>query len=164
MDQTIPESAQRRVGDIMTKEVITVKPDTRVSRIAWLMAEHNISGLPVVDEDKRVLGVVTELDMMLRNTRFKMPAFFMILDMIIYLETPQHFKTRLEHIMGVSARQIMTEPAVTITPDATIETLAELMVDRRRNPIPVIQADRLVGVVSRHDIIRLMAKEFEGES
>jgi CBS domain-containing protein len=159
MNETIPESARKHVGDIMTTEVVKVHPDTRVDHIARLMSDHGISGLPVVDENDRVLGVITELDMIVRNTRFKVPNFIMILDSIIYLETPQHFRERLEHMLGVTAKDIMSKPAVTIAPDATIEELAGLMVDRRKNPIPVVENERLVGIISRSDIIRLMARE-----
>jgi CBS domain-containing protein len=159
MNQTIPDSAKKRVGNIMTANVIKVHPDTPVNQIARLMSKHNISGLPVVDDNDRVLGVVTEMDMIVRNTRFKVPNFIMILDSIIYLETPHHFRERLEQMLGVTAREIMSKPAITIAPDATIEALAELMVDRRMNPIPVVEVDRLVGVISRSDIIRLMAQE-----
>ena len=159
MNETIPESARKHVGDIMTTEVVRAHPNTRVDHIARLMSDHDISGLPVVDENDRVLGVITELDMIVRNTRFKVPNFIMILDSIIYLETPQHFQERLEHMLGVMAKDIMSKPAVTIAPDATIEELARLMVDRRKNPIPVVENGRLVGIISRSDIIRLMARE-----
>ena len=159
MGQNIPDSAKKRAGDIMTPEVLTVGPDTPVSQIARLMSTHNVSGVPVVDDRNRVLGVVTELDMIVRNTRFKVPNFIMILDSIIYLETPKHFEERLQHMLGVTAREIMSAPAVTIAPDATIEDLAELMIGRRMNPLPVVKDDRLIGIISRSDIIRLMAQE-----
>ena len=159
MDQNIPDSAKKRAGDIMTTEVLTVNPDTPVYQIARLMSNHNISGVPVVDDHDRVLGVVTELDMIVRNTRFKVPNFIMILDSIIYLETPKHFEERLQHMLGVTAQEIMSAPAVTIAPDATIEDLAELMIGRRMNPLPVVKDDRLIGIISRSDIIRLMAQE-----
>lgn len=158
MNQMIPESEKRHVRDIMTADVVTVRPDTSVSEIARLMTEHAISGLPVVDENDKVLGVVTELDMIVRNTRFKMPAFIAFLDAIIYLETPGQYRERVEHMLGTTAGEIMSEPAVTVGPDASIEELAELMVDRKMNPIPVVAAGRLIGIVSRSDIIRLMAE------
>jgi CBS domain-containing protein len=159
MEQYIPESAKKRAGDIMTTDVVTVNLDTPVYRIARLMSAHDISGVPVVDDRNRVLGVVTELDMIVRNTRFKVPNFIMILDSIIYLETPKHFEERLQHMLGVTAQEIMSAPAVTIAPDATIEALAELMVGRRMNPLPVVKGERLIGIISRSDIIRLMAQE-----
>lgn len=155
-------SQQRRVGDIMTTEVMAVQPDTRVDEIARLMSQYHISGLPVVDADNYVVGVVTELDMIVRNTHFKLPSFLFIFDNMIPLEMPSHYRDRLEKVLGTTAREIMSEPAVTISPDATIEELAELMIDRRMNPIPVVEDDRLVGIVSRSDIIRLMAEDFGG--
>jgi CBS domain-containing protein len=84
--------------------------------------------------------------------------------MMFYLETPSHYEERLEHILGTTAEEIMSEPAKTIAPDATIEQLAEMMVGRRMNPIPVVDNERLVGIVSRSDIVRLMAKEFEDDA
>ena len=160
MSQILPDAAKKRVGDIMTRNVTTVGPDTAVSQIAHLMSNNDIGGLPVVDAGK-VIGVVTELDLIVRNTRFKMPAFFSILDMMIYLETPQHYQERLTHMLGTTAKEIMSKPAKVIAPNATIEELAELMVGRRMNPIPVVENGQLVGIVSRSDIVRLLAQEFE---
>src|SRR5574341_1179381 len=96
MSQTIPETTRKRVGDIMTGTAVSVRPETRVSEIARLMSQHAISGLPVVDADNRVVGVVTELDMIVRNTHFKLPNFIFIFDNMIPLEMPGHYRDRLE--------------------------------------------------------------------
>ncbi len=158
MDAILPEPTQYFVRDIMTRDIVKVMPDTSVSEIALLMSQHRISGVPVVDEQDRVLGVVTELDMIVRNTRFKLPAFFTLLNATIYLETPAHLKERLHHMLGLTAREIMSEKVMTVTTDASIEDLAELMVGQRGNPIPVVENGRLAGIVSRSDIVRWMAK------
>lgn len=164
MTDTKVESTQQRVADIMTTTVIKVQPETRVSEVARLMSQHHLSGLPVVNEADEVIGVVTELDMMLRNTHFKLPDFIFIFDMMFPLELPGHYRERLEKALGTTARELMSEPAVTITPDATIDELVELLVKRRINPVPVVEDERLVGIVSRADIIRLMAQEFGGSA
>ena len=158
MDAILPEPTQYFVRDIMTRDIVKVMPDTSVSEIALFMSQHRISGVPVVDEQDRVLGVVTELDMIVRNTRFKLPAFFTLLNATIYLETPAHLKERLHHMLGLTAREIMSEKVMTVTADASIEDLAELMVGQRANPIPVVENGRLAGIVSRSDIVRWMAK------
>jgi CBS domain-containing protein len=158
MDAILPEPTKYFVRDIMTRDIVKVMPDTSVSEIALLMSQHRISGVPVVDEQDRVLGVVTELDMIVRNTRFKLPAFFTLLNATIYLETPAHLKERLHHMLGLTAREIMSEKVMTVTADASIEDLAELMVGQRANPIPVVENGRLAGIVSRSDIVRWMAK------
>jgi CBS domain-containing protein len=157
MDAIVPESRQYLVRDIMTREVIKVGPEANVGSVARIMSEARVSGLPVVDGDERVLGVITELDLVIRNTRFKLPAFFTLLNATIYLESPAHIRERLQHMLGTTAREVMSAPAVVIGGDATIEQLAELMVQRRVNPVPVVDDERLVGIVSRADIVRSMA-------
>ncbi len=164
MNQTIRETSEKRVRDIMTTQVVKVYPETRVGEIAGLMSAHAISGLPVVDDLDQVVGVVTERDMIMRNTRFKLPTYIVFFESLIPLESSQHYRERLEHTLGTTASEIMSEPAVTIAPGATIEALAEIMVNRGMNPIPVVENGRLVGIVSRSDIIRLMAVDFEGQA
>jgi CBS domain-containing protein len=148
-----------KVRDVMTTEVVMVRPETPVSEVARLMVEHDISGVPVVDEEGSVIGVITELDLVLRNTRLHLPTFIQILDAQIYLETPGRYQQRLRHMLGTQAQDIMTSPAVTIGPDAELEEVADLMVHRRVNPVPVVDVHgRPVGIISRSDIVRLMAQ------
>jgi CBS domain-containing protein len=150
-----------KVRDIMTTEVVVAHPDTSVNHVARLMSGRGISGVPVV-EDGKVVGIVTELDLILRNTRLEPPAFFQLLDARIPLETPGHYRERLRHMLGTEARDVMTEEVVTAAPDDDLEALADLMVKRRLNPVPVVDGDRLVGIVSRSDIIAMMARDIEG--
>jgi len=152
-----------QVRDIMTTDVVTVRRDTSVNDIARLMGERDISGIPVVDDANHVIGIITELDMIVRNTRLELPAFVQILDGRIPLETPGHYQKRLRHILGTQAADIMTEQVFTTGPDAEVQDLAELMVKRKLNPVPVVENDVLVGIVSRADLIRMMAHEFESE-
>ncbi len=154
-----------KVRDIMTAEVVTVHSNTSVNDIAKLMNDRDITGIPVVDEANHVIGIVTELDMIVRNTRLEMPAFIQILDLArIPLERPGHYRDRLRHMLGAQAADIMTEQVITIGPDAEAKDLAELMVRRRFNPVPVVENGVLVGIVSRADLIRMMARELESEA
>ncbi len=147
-----------KVRDVMTREVVSAGPDTPVNEVARLMAARGISGVPIV-EAGRVIGIVSELDLIVRNTRLEPPAFFALLDGRIPLETPGHYRKRLQHMLGTQARDVMTRDVVTVEPDAELEALAELMVRRRVNPVPVIEAGHLVGIVSRSDIIRTMDRD-----
>jgi CBS domain-containing protein len=152
-----------KVREIMATDVVTVRRDTSVNDIARLLSECDISGVPVVDDAHHVVGIVTELDMIVRNTRLEMPTFIQILDGRIPLETPGHYRKRLQHMLGTHAADIMTAEVVAIGPDDTVEDLAELMVKRRFNPVPVVENGILVGIVSRADLIRMMAHEFGTE-
>jgi CBS domain-containing protein len=150
-----------KVHEIMTREVVTAHPDTAVNLVARLMAGRGISGIPVVAESGELVGIVTELDMIVRNTRLEPPAFFQILDGRIPLETPAHYKKRIRHMLGALARDVMTEEVVTIAPDEDVEEVASLMVKHRVNPVPVVDGGRLVGIVSRADIIGMMARDLD---
>ncbi len=147
------------VRDIMTHDVLTARLETPVYAVARLMQGGHLSGVPVVDDARKVLGIVTESDLILRNTRLEPPAFFQILDGRIPLESPSHYQKRIRHILGTKASDIMTEKVVTIGPEALIEDLASLFIDRRVNPIPVVENGVLVGIVSRFDIVRMMATD-----
>jgi CBS domain-containing protein len=148
-----------KVREVMTVDVLTAGPETTVNRVAQLMTGRAVSGIPVVDGARHVVGMVTELDLIVRNTRLDPPAFFPILDGRIPLETPGHYRKRLQHMLGTRAAEVMTETVVTIGPDAEIEELASLMMERRVNPVPVVENGLLVGIVSRADLIQMMSRE-----
>lgn len=154
-----PGSAATRVKHIMTVDVVSVSPTASVGRVARLMHERAISGIPVVDIDKKVVGMVTDLDLILLNTRIEAPHFLPLLDGRIPLETPSHFKRRIQHAAGTTAKDVMTEPVTTVGPEDDVDALAALMVAERVNPVPVVDGGRLIGVVSRADVIRWMARD-----
>lgn len=148
-----------KVRDIMTEAVLTVKADASVNDVAKLLGQRDISGVPVVDDQQHVIGIITELDLIVRNTRLEMPRFIEVLDWgRIPLEWPSHLRERLQHMLGTEARDVMTTKVMTIGPDADVEKLAELMVKQRVNPVPVVADDgRLIGIVSRADLVDMMA-------
>jgi CBS-domain-containing membrane protein len=152
-----------KVREIMVRDVVQARADTPVHLIAQQMRDHNVSGVPVVDDAGSIIGIVSELDLIVRNTRLDPPAFFQILDGQIPLESPEHYQERLRHMLGTHAADVMTEEVVIVGPDAELEDLAELMVKRGVNPIPVVEDGVMVGIVSRHDIVRMMAADAERE-
>jgi CBS domain-containing protein len=148
-----------RVRDLMTIDVVSVKGGTSVGRIAQLMDGKAISGIPVVDDAGRVIGIVTDFDLVVRNTPIDPPPFLPLLEGRIPLETQGHFERRIRHMVGTEARDVMTEEVTTIGPDESVEALAQIMVKQRLNLVPVIESGRLVGVVSRADVIRWMTRD-----
>jgi len=144
-----------KVADIMTREVISVRPDTRVGEIARIFREKNLSGLPVVREDGELVGIVTELDMLKRHAKPQLPAFLPLLGAYIPLRSKEYNES-LRRITGVVAQDIMTTPVNTTTPDIDIEDVATVMISNRSNPLPVVSEDgRLIGIISRTDILRV---------
>ncbi len=152
-----------KVSEIMTTEVLTVKRDTSVNEVAKVMGAKDISGVPVVDDENHVVGIITELDLIVRNTRLEMPRFIEVMDWgRIPLERPRHAQERLQHMLGTQAVDIMTGKVETVGPETSVEDLAELMVKHRVNPVPVVDADgKLIGIVSRADLVDMMAAQLE---
>jgi CBS domain-containing protein len=149
-----------KVRDIMTTDVVSVRRDTSINEIAKLMGARDISGVPVLGDDDTVVGIVTELDLIVRNTRLDVPHFIQILDLgRIPLELPGQYLHRLQHMLGARAEDVMSHEVITIGPGASVEALAELMVQKRVNPVPVTEDGQLDGIVSRADLIDMMAAE-----
>ena len=149
-----------KVRAIMTQDVLAVQKDMSVNEVAKLMGQHDISGVPVIDDKRRVVGIITELDLIVRNTRLELTPFIQVLDLgRIPLEWPGHARERIRHMLGTRAEDVMTKEVRTIGPDAEVEELAEMMVKHRVNPVPVVEHDRIIGIVSRADLIDMMAAE-----
>jgi len=146
-----------RVEEIMTREVVSVRPDTPVGTVARLMCEKEISGVPVVDAAGDVVGIVTEADIIARHARPHFPAYLQFLDNIIYLESSRRYRESIRHILATTAGELMTTPARMVRPEMEVQDLAALMVDEHLNPVPVVDdQERLVGIVSRADLVRVV--------
>lgn len=155
-----------KAKEIMTSPVSTVKPGTPVAQIARLLCQKHISGVPVVDDTGKVVGIVTEIDLIKRHARVHFPIYLPFFDSLIFLESPRRYQEEVRRALGTTAQEIMTQPVNTATPDTDIEKIATLMVDERANPIPILDAKgALVGIVSHTDIVRLVeqAEASEGE-
>ena len=151
-----------QVSDLMTRQVITVQPETPVAEIARAMVQHDVSGVPVVDHDGHLVGIVTETDLVVQNANVHFPTFLQILDARIYLSDTRHFEDELRKALGTVAADVMTREVETVKPNDDVSVAATLMVDKDLNPIPVVENGKLVGIISRSDIIRhILAQETE---
>jgi CBS domain-containing protein len=145
------------VGDIMQTEVITVGPNTTVRELANILAEHKISGVPVVDEEDRVVGMGSEADIIVQDAELHFPYYVPLHDSVIYLQSFHKFEERLHKMFGSQVKEIMSTEVTAIAPDATVRDAATLMADREINRLPVVAEGRLVGIVTRHDIVQAIA-------
>ena len=137
--------------DLMTEEVVTVPPDTPVTSLARLLGERGISAAPVADAEGRLLGVVTEADLLRRLASAEdapvgwLRRLFGNADR----QAEQYARTH-----GMKARDVMTRDVVAVPPDATAERCAHVMEERGVKRLPVVEGGRLAGVVSRSDLLR----------
>lgn len=140
----------------MSKDVLTVQPETSVSELARLLNTHNINGVPVVDSDNNLLGVVTENDLVYQKKKVHIPTVINILDSFIYLESQSKMKEEMEKITGATVEQIYSKNAKTITPETTIDEIATMMAEQNIHTIPVVENNTLIGVIGKGDIIRTL--------
>lgn len=150
-----------KVSDLMTEDVIVVHPDTPIQEIASRMVLHAISSLPVVTQDGRLVGIVTEADLIARHAPPEAPAYYPLLWGLIPLRLSDYtrWKEHVRHILAVNAEQLMTPDPKTIRPDAPIEEAAKLMMKPGHNALPVVEdRDRLIGIITRADLVRFIAQ------
>ena len=141
--------------DLMTETVITVEPNRPLRDLALIFLDHNISGVPVVDTDGRVLGIATESDLIFHSKRLKVPAVLPILDSFILLDSPEKIEKELRKIGAASVEDIYSSPAITITPDTALDEIASLMTEKKIHTLPVVDdTGAMLGIVGKKDIIR----------
>jgi CBS domain-containing protein len=148
-----------RVSDIMRRDVPTAAPEDSVGSVARLLAEHRMPGVPVVTEDGEIIGIITEGDLVERESDVTVPSFFAFFDAIIAVDAGVPFDDEMRHVLAITAEDLMTSPVFNILPTATLTELATLMMQENVNPVPVVNDDlELIGVVSRADLVRFIAK------
>lgn len=143
--------------DIMTADPVTVTSDVSVTDAAHLMAERHIGALPVVDGG-RLVGFVTEGDLIMQDARVHFPTYLSLLGGYVFAPgASDRFESSLKKAVGARVADVMTEEPITVTPEALASDVATLMVERDISRVPVVEADRLVGIVSKSDIVRMLA-------
>ena len=144
--------------DIMTREVLTIKEDMTVKEVAKFLIAHRISGAPVVGENNKLKGIVTEADLIIRDKKIHIPTVVQLLEGVIYLESPKKFEEEMGRILGQKVSEIMTKKVITIIPETYIEDIATLMSTKRAYLLPVMEEEKIVGIVGKADVVRAVAK------
>jgi len=151
----------RTVADVMTPNPISVTPDTVLKDAIQLMADNHIGGLPVINADSDLVGILSESDLMWQTTGVDVPAYIMLLDSVIYLKNPAQYNQELHKALGQSVKDVMTDRVVTIAPDKSLRDAAHLMHDKKVRRLPVVDGQKqVVGILTRGDIVREMANSY----
>ena len=140
------------VGDIMTADVIAVGPETSVHKAARLMSDHGVSGLPVVDAEGRVLGLVTEGDLILRQAAPRATPWWRR-----FFAEPETLAREYQKAAGTTVGEVMTRTVVSVSPAIDIGTAAGILHDQGFRRLPVVRDGRLVGILSRGDLVKALA-------
>jgi CBS domain-containing protein len=158
----VSKQMPKTVADIMTHNPIVVKAETPLKEAIQILAERRISGLPVVDEKGKLIGIISETDLMWQETGVTPPAYIMFLDSVIYLQNPATYERDLHKALGQTVGEVMSTNPITISPDKPVKEAARIMHDRNVHRLPVLDsAGQVIGILTRGDIIRAMAASQE---
>jgi CBS domain-containing protein len=145
--------------DIMTKDVVTVTPDTSIEELSTLLVSNEISGAPVVSADGVIIGMVTENDLISRNKRLHIPTVVSFLDAVIYLESSKKFSDDVKRLTATKVGDICSKKIVTITEDTTLTDIATIMSEKNVHLLPVITSGKVVGIVGKRDVVKAVAQQ-----
>jgi CBS domain-containing protein len=152
MSASYEKERTMKVKELMTRDVRTVAPHTPLKQVAAILAQHRISGLPVCDADGRVVGVVSEADIL-----YKQQARRERSGPLAWLADGGAQEAAAKRA-AYTAGETMSEPPVTIGPDRSVAEAARLMIERKVNRLPVVKGDELVGIVTRSDVVRAFTR------
>jgi CBS-domain-containing membrane protein len=145
-----------KAKDIMTTEIITVSPETEITAAAKILLEKRINGLPVVDAYGRLVGILCQSDLVAQQKNIPIPSVFTLLESFIPLTSMKRIDKEVEKIAALTVKQAMTPDPVTVSPETEIEEVARLMVDSKYHTLPVLEEDKLVGVVGKEDVLKTL--------
>lgn len=139
----------------MTKQLVTATPDTPVTEIVQMMMDHRISAVPVVEAEQRLLGIISETDLLQRHEvgMEGLPRFWWL----ALFNSKDRLTRSVDKTEGNFAKNIMTTPAISVDQEASIEDVARLFLTRKINQAPVVHRGKLVGIVSRGDLVAALA-------
>ena len=161
MTGTIPRAMAQTVADIMDDDPVTVGPDDDVETVVHVLREHELPGVPVVNEGGRCVGIVTEADLVIGDEQgdLHIPHYIELFGGVVFLEPLRRFEERLKKAVGSSVRDIMTADPITIDVGASVHEAGRIIVSRAHNRLPVVEHGGLVGVVTRVDGLEALTRE-----
>lgn len=147
------------VKDIMSTNIVSVKPDTEIIEAAKILLENRFNGLPVVDDSGKVVGIICQSDLVAQQKSLPIPTLFTFLDGFIPLTSLKKMESEIQKIAAITVADAMTKNPVTVKPDNRIETVAALMADKKLYTLPVLDDDgRLMGIVGKEDLLKSFIK------
>lgn len=146
--------------EIMNKYPITVGKDEQITNVAKLMVKHNLTAIAVVDEENKLIGIVSEGDLLYKKVRPHAPHYINILGANIYYGGLGEYDGQFKKLLATEVAEIMSTEVITAYADAEVEVTVSAMVEKHLKNLPVVDdAYHLIGMVSRHDIMKLIAEE-----
>ncbi len=147
-----------KAKDIMTSDVLTVRPEATVEELARVLMEHRISGVPVVDDNRHLVGIVTENDLIRKNKRLHIPTVIRLFDAFILLGSGR-MEEEIKKMAATTVSEICTKKVVSITEETSLEEIATIMAEQHIHLLPVLRDGLVVGIVGKADMVKAMRYE-----
>lgn len=149
-----------KASDIMQDPIVTVSKDMTVEELGRLFIEKDISGVPVVEADGSIYGIVTDNDLISQKKRLHIPTVLRIFDAFIPLEKSDTIEEEIRRMSATTVADICTTDIVTINGDTSLDEIATIMAEKRIHFLPVVNPDgRLMGIVDKHDVLKGISRE-----
>ena len=145
--------------DIMTRDVISIAPEAEVAQAAKLLLTNRINGVPVVSDTGKLVGILCQSDLIIQQKNIPIPSLFTLLDGFIPLTPSKKLDKEVEKIAATKVSDAMTADPVTVNPETGIEEIAALMVEKSYHTLPVVDGDKLVGIVGKEDVLKTLISE-----
>jgi CBS domain-containing protein len=145
-----------KAKDIMTRKILSVTPDTEIVKAAEILLKNRINGLPVIDDSGKLVGVLCQSDLVAQQKSIPIPSVFTLLESLVPLTSMKRLDKEVEKIAALTVKQAMTPNPVTVGPETDIEDVAKLMVDQKYHTLPVMEGDKVVGIVGKEDVLKTL--------
>ncbi len=147
-----------KAKDIMSKEVITVHKNDTIAEIAKVLVDQSISGVPVVDDEGFLVGIVSEGDLLHKETTPRIPDYINLLGAIIYYNGVEQYNADFKKLMAEQASSIMTKKVVSISEETDVDDIAKLMLQHGIKRVPCVKDNKVIGIISQRDLIKSLIK------
>lgn len=148
-----------KAKDIMTTSVITVYPETKIADAAKVLLEKHLNGLPVIDHDGNLVGIICQSDLIFQQKKIPVPTVFTFLDGLFPLTSYKDMEKEVNKIAAATVKDAMARSPFTVDPDASLEDIATMMVRHNVHTLPVVEGKRVVGVIGKEDVLRTLMPE-----
>jgi CBS domain-containing protein len=145
-----------KAREIMTRDVVTVTTGTTLQELAETFVKTGHSSVPVLDEDGKLAGIISETDLIEQHKPLHIPTVIALFDWVFYLESQKNFKREVDRITATTVGQLCRMDPIICAPDDDVRTLAGLMSTHKVHLLPVVEDGQMLGVVARLDLIRTM--------
>ena len=147
----------KTASDIMTQDVVTVNKNQPIGDLSKIFIENHFNGVPVLDNTGKFVGVVTQEDLIEQNKNLHIPTVIALFDAVLFLESEKKFEDDLKKITGSKIEDIYHKNLITVSPDTDLNEIITLMAEKDIHTLPVLDGDKLIGIIGKRNIIREMA-------